>query len=75
MNNILSYISNNSIFKNIQKIISNRVLIAIILYFIIDYKLKNPIKSIIFVFLFIFVFNISKTFCIIEPFDKFKSIY
>ena len=52
----------------LRKILTNRILVFIILYGLLDYKIRNPIKTFFITILFIFVFEKSKTFCILEPF-------
>ena len=56
--------------KLLSNILSNKFLIGSIFYFIIDYYIKDPVKSLLLTASFIIVVTSSGTFCMIEPFQS-----
>ena len=58
----------NNIYNKIAKIYTNKVLIFVIIYGLLDYKIKKPIISLIISSLVIFIFEKSKMLCLLEPF-------
>ena len=62
-----------NIYNNLAKIYTNKILIFIIIYGLLDYKIEKPIISLIITSLVIFIFYKSKMFCLLEPFIN-KSI-
>jgi len=55
--------------KLLSTILSNKFLIGMIFYFITDYYIKNPIKSLLLSSSFIIVVSAAGMFCMIEPFE------
>lgn len=58
----------NNIYNKIAKIYTNKVFIFIIVYGLLDYKIRKPIISLIISSLVIFIFEKSKMLCLLEPF-------